>query len=201
MRAGLFQHVPQGRLGLLPVLFAADVLVALGIAERELHAVVVQADRFEHEPHQVERGTEFLLDLLRRAEEMGIVLREAADAEHAVEFARLLVAINGAELGQPHRQVAVAPRLGLVDLDVVRAVHRLEQIPLLRVLPAPEDLDFFCRVGGGLIAVEIGPHHTGRGDEFLLFAGVERSAVRRRIQKSTSWPASCPKMGVNCASR
>ena len=42
----------------------------------------------------------------------------------------LLEAVDGAELGQPHRQVAVAARLRLVDLDVVRAVHRLEQVPL-----------------------------------------------------------------------
>ena len=59
---------------------------------------------------------------------MGVVLGEAADAGQARQLARLLVAVDRAELGQPHRQVAVAPRLGGVDLDVVRAVHRLEQV-------------------------------------------------------------------------
>ncbi len=112
-----------------------------------MHAVVLEADRLEHELHQVERVLEFVFDLLGRAEEVGVVLREAADAEHAVEFARLLVAVNGAELGQTDRQVAVAPRLGLVHLDVVRAVHGLEQVPLLPVLPAAEDVDFFWLPG------------------------------------------------------
>ena len=44
----------------------------------------------------------------------------------------LLVAVDGAELGQPHGQVAVAARLRRVDLDVVRAVHRLEQVTARR---------------------------------------------------------------------
>ena len=59
---------------------------------------------------------------------MGVVLGEAADAGQAGELAGLLVAVDGAELGQPDGQVAIAARLGGVDLDVVRAVHRLEQV-------------------------------------------------------------------------
>ena len=47
------------------------------------------------------------------------------------KLARLLVAIDRAELGQPHRQIAIAARLRFVDHDVVRAVHRLEQIVLV----------------------------------------------------------------------
>jgi hypothetical protein len=38
----------------------------------------------------------------------------------------LLPAIHGAELGEAHGQVAVAVRLAVEDLDVVRAVHRLQ---------------------------------------------------------------------------
>ena len=59
-------------------------LSLLGIAEPELHAVVLEAERLEHELHEVERGAELVLDLLGRAEEMGVVLGEAADAGHAV---------------------------------------------------------------------------------------------------------------------
>ena len=50
----------------------------------------------------------FLRDLFLGAEEMGVVLGEAADARHAVEFAGLFPAINGAELREAHRQVAIA---------------------------------------------------------------------------------------------
>jgi hypothetical protein len=66
-------------------------------------------------------------DLFLGAEEMGVVLREAADARHAVELAGLFPAIDGAELGEAHGQVAVAVRLRGEDLDVMRAVHRLQQ--------------------------------------------------------------------------
>ena len=58
---------------------------------------------------------------------MGIVLGETAHAGEAVQLARLLVAVHGAELGVAHGQVAVAAGLGFVDFAVVRAVHRLEE--------------------------------------------------------------------------
>ena len=61
---------------------------------------------------------------------MGVVLGEAADPRHPVQFARLLEAVHRAELRQPQRQLAVAPRLRLVDHDVVRAVHRPQQVTL-----------------------------------------------------------------------
>jgi len=62
---------------------------------------------------------------------VGIVLGEAADPRHAAELTRLLVAVDGAELGQPQRQILVAVRPGLVDHRVVRAVHRLQEILLV----------------------------------------------------------------------
>jgi hypothetical protein len=65
-------------------------------------------------------------DLFLGAEEVGVVLGEAADAGHAVELAGLFPAIDGAELGEAHGQVAVGVRLRGEDLDVVRAVHRLQ---------------------------------------------------------------------------
>ncbi len=40
----------------------------------------------------------------------------------------LLVSVDRAELRQPHRQVAVAPHLRLVDEHVERAVHRLDVV-------------------------------------------------------------------------
>jgi hypothetical protein len=55
-----------------------------------------------------EAAEDFGGDLFLGAEEMGVVLREAADAGHAVELAALLPAIHGAELGEAHGQVAVA---------------------------------------------------------------------------------------------
>ena len=115
----------QGRFGPLPVLGGAHVLVAGRIAEAQPHAVVVQAQRLQHELGHLDAAAELVGHLLFGAEDVGVVLGEAADAGHAVQLARLLEAIDRAELGQPQRQLAIAPRLGLVDRDVVRAVHRL----------------------------------------------------------------------------
>ena len=59
---------------------------------------------------------------------MGIVLREAAHAGQTVQLTALLVAIDGAELGQAQGQVFVGTRLPGIDGAVVRAVHRFEEI-------------------------------------------------------------------------
>ena len=109
---------------------AAHVLVAGRIAEAQPHAVVVQPQRLQHELGHLDAAAELVGHLLLGAEDVGVVLGEAADAGHAVQFARLLEAIHRAELGQPQRQVAVAPRLRLVDRHVVRAVHRPQQVAL-----------------------------------------------------------------------
>src|SRR5262245_62301757 len=74
---------------------------------------------------------------------MGVVLREATDACHAVELASFLEAIDRTELGQAQRQLAVAAALGLINLNMVRAVHRLEQIRFLLVVPILDGLVLF----------------------------------------------------------
>ena len=102
-------------------------LLLIGIAQADAHAVVGHAERGEDDLDQREAAEHFRGDLLLGAEEVGVVLGEAADAGHAVELAGLLPAVDGAELGEAHRQVAVAVRLRGEDLDVVRAVHRLQQ--------------------------------------------------------------------------
>ena len=101
----------QGRFRPLPVLGAAHVLVAGRIAEPQPHAVVVQAQRLQHELGHLDAAAELVGHLLFGAEDVGVVLGEAADPGHAVQLARLLEAIDRAELGQPQRQFAIAPRL------------------------------------------------------------------------------------------
>jgi hypothetical protein len=71
-------------------------------------------------------------DLVLGAEQVRIVLGEAAHAGHAVELAGLLPAVHGAELGEAHGHVAVAVRRAGEDLGVVRAVHGLEHEALDR---------------------------------------------------------------------
>ncbi len=66
---------------------------------------------------------------------MGVVHRQAAHPREAVDHAALLVAVHGAELEHPQRQVPVAPHPGPVDQHVERAVHRF-QVVVLTALPA-----------------------------------------------------------------
>ena len=62
---------------------------------------------------------------------MRVILAEATHASHSAQLARLLIAIDHPKLRQPNRQIAVTPRLRGINLDVMRAIHRLEQILLI----------------------------------------------------------------------
>jgi hypothetical protein len=59
-------------------------------------------------------------DLLVGAEDVGVVLHEAAHAQHAVQRAGRLVAVARAELGHADRQVAVALQALLENLHMRR---------------------------------------------------------------------------------
>ena len=54
-------------------------------------------------------------------------------AEYHYQLARLLEAKGGAEFREPHRQVAITALLCFVDLNVMRTIHRLEQVAFLSV--------------------------------------------------------------------
>ena len=75
---------------------------------------------------ELEAADDLVLDLIPAAEDVRVVLRDVAHAQEPVHRARVLVAVHEALLGQPQRQVAVGVPALVVDLDVARAVHRLE---------------------------------------------------------------------------
>ena len=79
---------------------AGVVLRARGIAAGKLHFVAVEAENAQHFPGEFDAVLNFLFDLLGHAEDVRVVLREAAHAQQSVQHARALVAINGAELGE-----------------------------------------------------------------------------------------------------
>ena len=80
--------------------------------------------------HEVEQAAHLVAHLLGRAEDVGVVLGEAPDAHEAVDDAGLLVAVHGAELEEPQRQLPVAALARLEDQVVERAVHRLRVVVL-----------------------------------------------------------------------
>src|SRR5690606_39551213 len=107
------------------------------VAEPDADAVVLEAERRKHEIHERQAAAQLIGHLLLGAEEMRVVLREAAHASEAIELARLLPSIDGAELREPHWQIAGAVRRGCEHADVMRAVHRLEEEAVDRSLREP----------------------------------------------------------------
>ena len=112
-----------------PLVRRAVVLAAgAAVPGRELGLVLIEAEGVQRVDGELQAVDDFVLDLLRRAEDVRVVLRESADAKQSVHHARALVAIDRAEFAQTHRQVAIAAQPVAVDQDVERAVHRLELV-------------------------------------------------------------------------
>ena len=127
----LLSGLHDGAFGLLPVFVRADVLLlVVGVAQRNLCRIVVELQRLEDVEHDVDHPLELFEQLVGAYEQVGVVLRESADAGQSVQFARLLVAVHGAELRQTDGQLLVRTGLRTVNLAVVRAVHRLQEILL-----------------------------------------------------------------------
>jgi len=80
----------------------------------------------ENPKDQVVHRERFGGDLRLGDEDVRIVLGESAHAHQPVQRARGLEAVHLAELGQLERQIAVGLEPVLEDLDVTRAVHRLD---------------------------------------------------------------------------
>ena len=102
---------------------------------------------------QIQQSLDLPRDLIRGAEDVGIVLCEPAHAQHPVEHPAPLVPVTGPELGHTDRQIAVGALLRLVDGDVSGAVHGLWAVgttllhferaehTVLEVLEVPGDLE------------------------------------------------------------
>ena len=81
--------------------------------------------------HEVDHAADLVLELLRGAVDVGVVLGEVAHAEEAVQHAGHLVAMHLTELGEAQRQLAVGAAAALVDQQAAGAVHRLHREGLL----------------------------------------------------------------------
>src|SRR6516165_2423217 len=113
----------------VPVFGLAGVIFGmLRIPVRELDLELIEAEIFHDGEGEVDAGFDFGLDLLRHTEDVGVVLRETADAEEAVENATPLVAVDGAEFSEADGQIAIAAELGPVNEDVAGAIHRLQLV-------------------------------------------------------------------------
>ena len=88
----------------VPGLVGADALFG---PRRELHHDLLEAEILVGREDQIVDLEAFVRHLLFGAEDVRIVLREAAHAHQAVQRARRLVAVDVAEFGKPHRQFAI----------------------------------------------------------------------------------------------
>ncbi len=85
-------------LGAGPLLVILDVF-ALVATERELDVIVRETVGVEDLRDQIECLSELFADLLFRAEDVAIILRQRTDAGKAAQLAALLVSVKRRELG------------------------------------------------------------------------------------------------------
>ena len=90
---------------MIPHFQVAHVLLGAG---GQGNAVVREAECFKQFKGQFENAADLLFDLLRTAEDVGVVLREATDPHQAVQHSTTFVAVDCAQLGEAQGQFPVA---------------------------------------------------------------------------------------------
>ena len=78
--------------------------------------------------HEAGKGFAFRENLVFRTEDVTIVLREGADTHHTVQGTRRFVTVALTEFTQSEGKITVAAQIGIEELDVTRAVHRLQRV-------------------------------------------------------------------------
>ncbi|MPL93326.1 hypothetical protein SDC9_39452 [bioreactor metagenome] len=188
--AGRLAGIAERGFRMVPAFLGADALLRPG---RQLDAPVGEAEVGIDLGEEVDELLRLDLDLVFHAEDMRVVLGEAAHAHDAMQCARGLVAGTGPELGQTQRQVTIGLDAVVEDLHVAGAVHRLERVDDLFLRAFLVDLDdehvlaVVRPVPRGL--PELAVHHLRRvhldiavlalaAAHVVLQRGVDRPAVR-----------------------
>ena len=151
----------------MPVFRLAGVIFRMrGIPVGKLDLILVEAESFHHRQGEIDAGFHFAFDLRGHAENVRVVLGEAAHAQQAVQHAGALVAIDGAELGEAHGQLAITAQFRFVNENVARAIHRLELVVgLLDFDRAEHILAVKIGVAAGLPQIE--QHDVRRVDQLV----------------------------------
>ena len=97
----------------------------------EIYLVIAEAKGAEESEGEVEDASDLGFQLVWAAEDMGVVLGETPDPEEAVEDARPLVAVDGAQLRKAHGKLPVASEGRPVHEDVEGAVHGFQVVVLV----------------------------------------------------------------------
>src|SRR5574344_10397 len=160
----------EGCFGLVPDFIGSHALRGAG-GELDLHVVESEiAVDFLDEGAEVR---DFRGDLVFGAEDVGVVLDEAAHAHKAVHGAGRFVAVALAEFGEAHRKIAPAAESVVEDLNVAGAVHGLHG----HFHVARHGLEHVLVVLVGMAGLD--PKslvHDFRSDHFKVTAAVDLSA-------------------------
>ena len=127
-----FDRLFECRLRHVPLFVGPRVLRRIGrVAHAQLDRKLVEAEARQQRRCAKSRvSVDLARQLLGCAEDVRVVLCEAAYAQQPVQRARELVPVHGPHLGDANRQLAVAVQLAFVDENVARAVHRLDDVLL-----------------------------------------------------------------------
>mmetsp|Transcript_14379 Transcript_14379/g.38822 ORF Transcript_14379/g.38822 Transcript_14379/m.38822 type:complete len:426 (+) Transcript_14379:336-1613(+) len=157
------QRVHERVRGLGPYVVGAYALLR---ARGEVDLVVGEAKAREDALGEVKDAQDLIRKLLGEAEDVRVVLREAAHAEEPVKSPRALVAVHGAQLRPPEGQLAVGSQAVFVHEDVERAVHGLDLVLLLLHVHLIEHAVLVeVKVARCLPQVHVG--HVGRVEELV----------------------------------
>ena len=113
----LHEHLGHDVLGPIPGGIRAHALFR---TRRQLHHDLLEAEIPVGGEDEIVDLEALVGHLLFGAEDVRVVLREAAHAHQPVQGARRLVAMHIAELGKPQRQFAIGPQAMLEDLHMAR---------------------------------------------------------------------------------
>ena len=171
----LLEPLAEPALGALPELVRAEALLRAG---RELGAWL-EAERRVLLADERERESNLVVHLVVAAEDVRVVLGQLPDAEHPGQHAGPLLPEEDRVVGEADRQLAVGMRPGLVDQDLLRAVHRLQPGDMVVVVEHEHVVLVVVPVARGLpqlLAHEAGGAH-------LVEAGLAADLARPVLER------------------
>ena len=123
-RLGL-QRLFQRFGGLLPASLLAHGFVRAG---REIRRHIIKSKCLQHVQRKGDRGLDLILNLFRRAENVGIILGKATHPQQSMQNAALLIAIYRTQLSPAQGELAIRTLVSLIDLYMEGAIHGLHEV-------------------------------------------------------------------------
>ena len=173
----LVQHIAQSAFRLVPHFVILVILyLVFRITQAQDAAVVRDMEIFIDITDQVDNAGHLILDLVRRHEQVGIVLAEMPAAFDSLQRAAGLKPEVVRDFADPDRQVAVGMQPVGIDHHMVRAVHRPEYEALAFHFHCREHV-FLVMIPVAACAVQVhcadaGRHHVLITEQAFFFLDI-----------------------------